>query len=94
MLDRPIRCQPFVAETFELFTLRRSFLAHLPAKRFTGGGASEAGAWTGQQTGSALLRSANEGLPNVKSKAFFLAMVPTFQARAADSARCSELPLP
>ena len=76
MLDRPIRCQPFVAERVELFTSRRSFLAHLLAKRFTDGGASEAGAWTDQKTGSALLRSASEGLRSVKNRAFFLAMLP------------------
>ena len=62
MLDPSIRCQPFAAETVELFTSRRSFLAHLLAKRFTGGGASEAGAWTDQKAGSARLRRASEGL--------------------------------
>ena len=51
-----------MAETVETFTSRRSFLAHMLAKRFTGGGASEAGAWTAQQTGSALLRRASESL--------------------------------
>jgi hypothetical protein len=61
-LDRSIRRQLFVAETVEHFTSRRSYLAHLLAKRFTVGGASEAGAWTDQQTGSALRRSASEGL--------------------------------
>ena len=62
VLDRPIRCRPFRAESVETFELRRSFLAHLLVKRFTVGGAREAGAWTGQQIGSALLRSASEGL--------------------------------
>jgi hypothetical protein len=76
VLDRPIRCQPFVAETVETFTSRRSCLSHLLAERFTVGGASEAGAWTDQKTGSAPLRSASEGLRSVKSRAFFLAMLP------------------
>jgi hypothetical protein len=62
VLDRSIRRQLFVAETAEAFTSRHSFLAHLLDKSFTGDGDSEAGAWTGQQIGSALLRSASEGL--------------------------------
>jgi hypothetical protein len=62
VLDRSIRRQLFVAETVEPFTSLRSYLAHLLAKRFTVGGASEAGAWAGEKTGSALLRSAGEVL--------------------------------
>ena len=62
MLDRPISCQPFVAEAVELFTSQRSFLAHVLAKRCAGGGASEAGAWMDQKAGSARLRRASEGL--------------------------------
>jgi hypothetical protein len=56
-----MRRQPFMAQTVELFTSRRSFLAQLLAKRFRCGGVSEAGAWTDQKTGAARRRSANEG---------------------------------
>ena len=56
-----MRCQPFVAETIEPFNSRRSFLAHLLAKRFRRGGASEAGARTDQKAGAARRRSASEG---------------------------------
>jgi len=62
VVDRPIRCQTFVAEKVETFTSRRSYLAHLLAERFTVGGASEAGAWACEKTGSAPLRSASGGL--------------------------------
>jgi hypothetical protein len=60
VFDRSIRCQPFIAESIEAFNLRRSFLAHLLAKRCTIGGASEAGAWTNQKPGSALPRGASK----------------------------------
>ena len=62
MFDRSIRCQTFVDVSVEAFDSRCSFLAHELVDRFAGGGASEAGAWTDQKAGSALLRSASEGL--------------------------------
>ena len=62
MFDRSIRCQRFIAESVETFNFRDSFLANLLAKRCTSGGASVAGAWTNQKTGSALLRRASERL--------------------------------
>ena len=86
MLDRSIRCQPFEAETVELFTSLRWFIAHLLAKRFTGAGASEAGDWKDQRAGSARLRGASEGLQPLESEAFFLAMPPNFHARDPDFA--------
>jgi hypothetical protein len=86
VLDRSILYRPFMAESVETFQSRRSLLAHLLVKRFAGGGASEAGAWTDQKTGSALLHRASEGLRSVKSRAFFLAMLPKLTKCGPDPA--------
>ena len=93
MLDRPIRRQPFVAETVEPFTLRRSFLAHLLAKRLTVDGASEAGARTGRKTGSVLLRRTGETGATAESNFFSLAMPPNVRERNPGFASRLELQL-